>query len=115
MKFSVDLLKESFLGNKLGLLVTMCGRFGFAKDKDKIKKRFKLKKLPDTLPLLYNIAPQQNVPVILNESKDELSMIRWGLIPHWSPNEQFKLNLINAKSETIAEKPIFKGLFNRKN
>lgn len=87
----------------------MCGRFGFAKPKETVKKRFNLKKLPDNLPLLYNIAPQQNIPTILNESPDELSMTRWGLVPHWSKEETFKLNLINAKAETIAEKPIFKG------
>ena len=62
----------------------MCGRYGFAKDKDKIKKRFNLKKLPDELPLLYNIAPHQNVPAILNESPDELSMVQWQLLPSWS-------------------------------
>ncbi len=91
----------------------MCGRFSFTKPKV-IKERFGLKDVPADLPALYNIAPQQDVPVILNESADTLSWARWGLVPHWSKEEKFKLNLINAKAETIAEKPIFKGVLKSK-
>ncbi len=92
----------------------MCGRFGFAQSKEKVKKRFALKAVPEQLPLRFNIAPQQDIPVVLNDGKMELSYARWGLVPHWSKEEKFKLNLINAKAETIAEKPIFKGLLKSK-
>jgi putative SOS response-associated peptidase YedK len=92
----------------------MCGRFGFTKSKDQVKKRFNLNKLPEQLALRYNISPTQNVPAILNESRDELSMIRWGLLPSWSKDEKPKINCINAKCETIAEKPLFKSLLKTK-
>jgi len=87
----------------------MCGRFGFAKPKEQIKKRFRLTNVPEQLPLLYNIAPQQSVPAVLNESSGDLSLVRWGLVPHWSKEEKFKLNLINARAETLLEKPLFLG------
>jgi len=92
----------------------MCGRYGFAKPKDQIKKRFNLERVPDNLPLLYNIAPGTNAPAILNAFPNQLALIKWGLVPHWSKEEKFKLNLINTKSETINEKPIFKPLIKSK-
>ena len=92
----------------------MCGRFGFAKSKENVKKRFNLKKLPDELPLKYNIAPQQQIPVILNESPDELSMIRWGLLPSWSKEEKTAYSMTNARAETIMEKPSYKKLIQSK-
>ena len=87
----------------------MCGRFGFAQPKEKIMKRFNLTRVPNELHNSFNLAPQQTVPAVLNEFPTELSLVRWGLVPHWSKEEKFKLNLINARSESIMEKPIFKG------
>ena len=91
----------------------MCGRFAFTRNKKDIQKRFDLKKVPDQIPFSFNIAPSQEVPVILNESPDELTFVRWGLIPHWA-KEKINISPINAKAETITEKPMFKDLFKSK-
>jgi len=88
----------------------MCGRIALVKtDKEKVKKRFKLKKAPEDLKPRYNIAPSQNIPVILNESPDELNYVRWGLIPSWAKEINTKYSMINARAESITEKPAYRG------
>lgn len=88
----------------------MCGRYSFTiKDTKKLKKRFDLKKITSDLTPRFNIAPSQSAPVILNQSPETLSLIRWGLIPHWAKEEKIGYKMINARAETIAEKPSFKG------
>lgn len=59
----------------------------------------------------YNIAPTQPVPVIRQHPKEpvrQLSLMRWGLIPHWAKEPSIAQNTINAKSETAATKPAFR-------
>jgi putative SOS response-associated peptidase YedK len=92
----------------------MCGRFGFAKPKDQIMKRFNLERVPDNLPLLYNITPQQNVPAVLNTFPNQLELIKWGLVPSWSKDEKPPYSMINARAETIFEKPTYKRLIKSK-
>ncbi len=92
----------------------MCGRFGFAKPKDQIKQRFNLERVPDNLPLLFNIAPSQNAPVILNNFPSQLALVRFGLIPAWSKEEKTSYSMINARAETILEKPTYKRLIKSK-
>ncbi|MBN1870415.1 MAG: SOS response-associated peptidase [Candidatus Omnitrophica bacterium] len=88
----------------------MCGRYAFTKtDGKKLKERFKLSKVPEKLEPHYNIAPSQDVPAILNESPHEISMIRWGLIPHWAKEENTQYSMINAKAETLTERPAYRG------
>ncbi len=92
----------------------MCGRFSQTKSKQEVKKRFNLKKVPENIGSLFNIAPQQDVEVILNESPDELSFARWGLLPSWSKEEKTPYSMINSMAETILEKPTFKRLIKSK-
>lgn len=59
----------------------------------------------------YNIAPTQPVPVVRQNPQNnvrELSLMRWGLIPHWSKDASISAGTINAKSETAATKPAFR-------
>lgn len=86
----------------------MCGRFAFTKNGEEVKKRFGLTLVPPDLTPRWNIAPSQNVPVILNESPDRLSWVRWGLVPFWAPDEKTGYRLINARAETVTEKPSFR-------
>jgi putative SOS response-associated peptidase YedK len=58
----------------------------------------------------YNIAPTQDVPVIVRQSPNRIVMMRWGLIPHWAKDESIGTKMINARAETITEKPSFKRL-----
>jgi len=92
----------------------MCGRFSQTKKKQDIKKRFNLERVPENLPELYNIAPQQNAPVILNAFPNELALARFGLVPSWSKEEKTSYTMINARAETIMEKQTYKRLIKSK-
>jgi putative SOS response-associated peptidase YedK len=59
----------------------------------------------------YNIAPSQEVPVIVqNEGVNELKSMKWGLVPSWSPDRSIGDRMINARAETVTQKPSFKQL-----
>jgi len=68
--------------------------------------------MPELKPR-YNIAPFQQVPVIVGGATKSVRMMRWGLVPHWAKGEEFGLKLINVRSESAMEKPMFKPLLNR--
>jgi len=92
----------------------MCGRYTLTNpDEEEIKRRFDLKKRLPKLSPRFNISPQQEVPVILNESPNEISLLRWGLIPHWAKEEKIGYKMINARAETILEKLSYKGPFRK--
>lgn len=62
----------------------------------------------------YNAAPGQNLPVIFQKhdtGERLLNTFRWGLIPHWAKDERFGFRTINARSESLAEKPAFRSAF----
>ncbi len=88
----------------------MCGRFVLAADPACLQRIFHLASLPDIQPR-YNIAPTQYTPVITNKAPNTLSMLRWGLIPSWSKDTSAASKMINARSETAAEKPAFRAAF----
>lgn len=93
----------------------MCGRFTLtnpAKLTD--ANRFKLTIVPFGLKPRFNIAPSQQAPVILNESPGQLTLSRWGLIPSWANDPKIGYKMINARAETAAEKPAFRGPFKHK-
>ena len=84
----------------------MCGRFslglvyGFS-------TRFGVPEVPELRPR-YNIAPFQQVPIIVGGEAKSVKMMRWGLVPHWAKGEEFGLKLINVRSESVMERPMFK-------
>ena len=86
----------------------MCGRFSII-DIEDIRERFKTK--PIDLKTNYNVAPTQDVPVITG---NQLSLFRWGLIPFWAKDPTIGNKLINARAETVDEKPSFKHSLQRK-
>ena len=88
----------------------MCGRFSQTKSKQDIKKRFNVKKVSEEVLPIFNISPDSYVPVILNESQDEVSVARWGLVPSWAKEEKSPYSMINARAETLLEKPAYKHL-----
>ena len=90
----------------------MCGRYGFAPGEFReIKLRFNI---GGDLPLFsprYNIAPTQSAPVIANlEGVNRLELFQWGLVPSWAKEVSIGNRMINARAETLAEKPSFKRL-----
>src|SRR5690242_18184514 len=91
----------------------MCGRYTNEAKPKEIEQEFSLIiSDEEILTPRYNIAPTQMIPVIL-ESKSEriLNQLRWGLIPSWAKDESIGSKLINARGETLAEKPSFKNAF----
>ena len=86
----------------------MCGRFSFVVEKEKIKKKFPAVVVPEVVNTSYNIAPTQPAYVITNSAPYLLQAMQWGLIPHWAKDAQGGGALINARVETLDEKPSFK-------
>ncbi|MFH7325876.1 SOS response-associated peptidase [Desulfurivibrio sp. C05AmB] len=90
----------------------MCGRFANAIPPQILMDFFALPETP-TIPLHWNIAPSQTVPAIKSAGEEtrQLTMARWGLIPHWAKDTTIGNRLINARSETVHEKPAFRKAF----
>ncbi len=85
----------------------MCGRYTIVAKAEEIEKRFQVE-VPEFYVPRYNAAPTQILPVITNQSPDGLSFFRWGLIPSWASDPSIGNRMINARAETIHEKPSFK-------
>ncbi len=92
----------------------MCGRFVLTANPEVVQHTFDLKTMPPEMPARYNVAPMQPIAVITNEHSDELTFYKWGLIPSWSKDPTIASKLINARSETVAEKPSFRTAFRRR-
>ncbi len=90
----------------------MCGRYTLSQSAEAIATAFGLDTSLAIEPR-YNIAPTQLVPVVLYSAKKQrqLQMMRWGLIPSWAKDPNIASRLINARSETVSEKPSFRAAF----
>lgn len=91
----------------------MCGRIILFSAPHVLAEKFYLDMLPELLPR-YNIAPSSNIPgVVANPRSDGrlVKMFRWGLVPPWSPNPDGGAKMINARSETVLDKPSFREAF----
>lgn len=94
----------------------MCGRYTLRPKREVIAEAFDL---PDffEVPPCYNIAPTQFVPVVWLDPETGargFTALRWGLIPSWADDPTIGNRLINAKAETVAEKPAFRSAFKRR-
>ena len=89
----------------------MCGRYDFFPGEfSDLRIRFNLDK---DLPLFkpsYNIAPGKDVPVIVRQGdRNVVKLMRWGLVPSWSQDPSIGNQMINARCETLDQKPSFKA------
>jgi len=92
----------------------MCGRFALGIPRKKLAEHFGLDEIPQA-PARYNIAPGQLVEaVIQTPGKRELRLLKWGLIPSWAKDPKGGYKMINARAETVAEKPAFKAAMRRR-
>ena len=90
----------------------MCGRFTQRLSWRELHKLLDLVGTPLNLRPRYNVAPSQDVAVArAAEERRTLAMLRWGLIPAWAKDPAIGHRLINARSETVAEKPSFRSAF----
>lgn len=91
----------------------MCGRFVLNANGQAVQQQFDLLTTPK-IEARYNIAPTQPLAVISNEKPSELTYYRWGLVPKWAKDLSMASKMINARSETVEEKPSFKHAFKRR-
>ncbi|MBS1709407.1 MAG: SOS response-associated peptidase [Armatimonadetes bacterium] len=88
----------------------MCARYAYFNGK-LIQDDFGVVPLPDLTPR-YNAAPTQWMPVVLDDGETRVARLhRWGLVPSWAKDIAFGTNAINARAETLAEKPAFRSAF----
>jgi len=85
----------------------MCGRFTLTQP-EAVAQRFGVQFALFEFPPRYNIAPSQPVAVIMQNGERRLEACRWGLVPFWAKDPDIGNRLINARAETLAEKPAFK-------
>jgi len=86
----------------------MCGRFTRQSPTDVLVKDFAIEKVTVDMNPSYNVSPGQDIAVVVGHSLRELVSRRWGLIPHWAKDPSIGYKMINARSETVGEKPSFK-------
>ena len=95
----------------------MCGRFTLQATGNALAEYFGLSEEPETAPR-YNIAPTQPVAIIrlnrVQPDKREWALTQWGLIPSWAKDPSIGSRMINARSETAAEKPSFRAAYKRR-
>jgi putative SOS response-associated peptidase YedK len=94
----------------------VCGRYTHLFTWKQLRRLMRLTTFPvEALPLRYNVAPTQTVPVVrAAESGREGALLRWGLIPSWADDPAIGNRLINARAETAHEKPAFRQAFKRR-
>jgi putative SOS response-associated peptidase YedK len=94
----------------------MCGRFTNRAKPEQIGGEFKVgKKNPDLYRARYNIAPAQMIEVVFApENERLLSELKWGLVPSWAKEPEIGNRMINARAETLTEKPSFRDAFKKR-
>ena len=93
----------------------MCGRYAFFSPADAIKRTFRVELVPELEPR-YNVAPTQDVPVVRvgKEGGREFVMLHWGLVPFWAKDRAIGNRMINARVESVADKPAYRDAFRRR-
>jgi putative SOS response-associated peptidase YedK len=91
----------------------MCGRFSITKEAEDIAARFDAQ-LALAFKKVFNGAPGQNLPVLANAEPHVINLYRWGLVPFWAKDLSIGNRMINARAETITEKPAFRNLIKGK-
>jgi putative SOS response-associated peptidase YedK len=91
----------------------MCGRYAITSPLEAVIKAFSVKGAGFNFPARYNAAPSQDLPVIrrAEDAERELTFMHWGLVPSWSKGPDARFSMINARSETVASKPAYRGPF----
>ncbi|MCL6572363.1 MAG: SOS response-associated peptidase [Bacillus sp. (in: Bacteria)] len=95
----------------------MCGRFTLTATFEEIIDRFDIQAFleEENYAPSFNIAPSQSVLAVINDGKtNRMGFLKWGLIPPWAKDMSIGNKMINARAETIAEKPSFRNAFKKK-
>ncbi len=95
----------------------MCGRYALTSDAERLEERFGCSLSGVSYSPRYNIAPSQSVLALINAADNterRAGFLRWGLIPPWAKDPSVGAKMINARSETVTEKPSFKHALRRR-
>jgi putative SOS response-associated peptidase YedK len=92
----------------------MCGRFAQFTPIEDLAEEFEIDKNLSDLAPRYNISPGQEISAIVIDESKKIIKLKWGLIPEWAKDPSIASKLINARAETIAEKPSFRNSFKRR-
>lgn len=92
----------------------MCGRYTIISSPEAIRALFRYLEQPN-FPPRYNVAPTQPIPIVrLVEGKRQFALVRWGLLPSWVKDPRTFTLLINARAESVCEKPAFRAAMKRR-
>jgi putative SOS response-associated peptidase YedK len=92
----------------------MCGRYLITTAPEAVRRLFGYLEQPN-FPPRYNVAPTQPIPIVrLNAGKREFALVRWGLIPAWVKDPRGFSLLINARGDTVNDKPAFRNAMKRR-
>ncbi|KAI5912139.1 SOS response-associated peptidase [Thauera sp. 2A1] len=94
----------------------MCGRYALYGPVSRLRERFEADPEDFEFEPRYNAAPMQWLPVVRQRPSGErvIHLLRWGLVPSWAKDEAIATKLINARGESVAEKPSFRAAFRRR-
>jgi len=94
----------------------MCFHFKQSKSAQELQNRFNAKfvKAEDYHPATYNAFQYPETPIITNLQSDEIQLFNWGLIPHWAKDDAIRKSTLNARIETVREKPSFRDSVNNR-
>jgi putative SOS response-associated peptidase YedK len=92
----------------------MCGRYSSKSKADELAREFELNETPRNITPRFNVAPTQSVPVVfIMANGRELGFLRWGLVPSWAKDPDVGNLMINARAESVAEKPAYRSAFKK--
>ena len=92
----------------------MCGRFTMAIDSEDLRTQLALGQMPLDWEKRYNIAPSQDVATVPYAGNRDVVWMKWGLVPFWAKDPSIGYKMINARAETVAEKPSYRSSFRNK-
>lgn len=94
----------------------MCGRYTLHKRVEELAARYNVAQFPHELRNNYNVAPGQQMPIITADEsgKPQLELMQWGLIPFWAKDPRIGYKLINARDDTVFEKPMWRNVILKK-
>ena len=92
----------------------MCGRFTITLDPAEFEEEFDLENIPEDYGPRYNVAPSQGVWIIRYPTQRKVEKMRWGLVPFLAKDLSIGSRMINARAETLQEKPSFRTEFQKR-
>ncbi|MEE2657601.1 MAG: SOS response-associated peptidase [Candidatus Latescibacterota bacterium] len=93
------------------MLRFMCGRFTLHHSTEDVAQQFAVEQAPPELTPRYNIAPSEPVACIIRRESQVLQNLRWGLVPFWARDPAIGNRMINARAESLRDKPAFRNAF----